>query len=156
AVDASSAVYLVGASSSTDLPHTSWGYQTSAGGSGDAFALKMNLPALPSSLVPEEAGVSAATGVRYVDGTLLLDQADLSAGGFGPPWGKHRLWSNNAGYDAHASEGSGVGSTDLPFLLARDGTNTIVLVQGSNARYFNLSGGTYVELNGGSDLLTHS
>jgi RHS repeat-associated protein len=174
AVDASGAAYLVGDTTSSDLGHTSWAYQTSLGGSGatNAFVVKMNLPALPAAYAPDASGLIqttagaeggnpaglalATTGVRYSDGTVFVAQNDLASGGFGTPWGQDRLWTNNAGYDAHSSNGSGITDADLPYLLAAKGTNTIVVVSGGSARYFDLVGATYQERFFGLDTLTHS
>ena len=88
---------------------------------------------------------SAATGVRYFDGTVNLAQPALAAAGVGSPFGQEQLWSNAAGYagGSGGADGSGWSTAQLPFLVA-DGSSTVV-VSGATARYFDLSGGVYTE-----------
>jgi RHS repeat-associated protein len=83
-------------------------------------------------------------GVRYADGDLRLASTDLASAGFGIKWGFTRSWNNL--YAPNSFSGFGMVVPQLPFLIQiANGNGTIVAVtSGTNARYFDLVGSTYV------------
>jgi RHS repeat-associated protein len=89
-------------------------------------------------------GPAASDGpVRYFDGTVQLDTTDLSSAGFGVPWGQDRSWTNGPGYAASSTGGSGTVVTQLPYLRQDSNNSVAVISNGTTARTFDLSGGTY-------------
>ncbi len=85
--------------------------------------------------------------VRYGDGVVNLWTTDLESDGFGQAWGQTRSWTNAIGaFPTTALNGTGWIITQLPYLLQANNGNTLVLVtNGVNYRYFDLSGGNWIE-----------
>jgi RHS repeat-associated protein len=85
------------------------------------------------------------SGVRYFDGQINISNTDLSSAGFGSLWGQSRSWSN--GTPPSSSNGNAVIDVDRPYLIEPLANDSFVEVISSatNARFFNLSGGTYAE-----------
>jgi RHS repeat-associated protein len=96
---------------------------------------------------PRMQEVSAATGVRYFDGTAWLGQAALSLPGAEAPFGQTLALSNDGGFGAGENNGFGANVAQLPFLLAVSGSNpgSVMVVSGDTARYFDLVNGAYQE-----------
>jgi hypothetical protein len=55
--------------------------------------------------------------VRYADGVVQLDTADLSSDGFGTPWGVTRFWTNAAGDASRPLDLAGGMIAELPLLV---------------------------------------
>jgi RHS repeat-associated protein len=156
-------IYITGYTSSSDFP-TAYPYQAALAGS-NAFVTKIgpSPPVVPATcgceggLVHEPAvarggnpGVLAtsATGLRYSDGSIEVPASDLGSAGFGAPWGQARTWTSNPVYSFRAANGFGWNDSQLPYLIRNNGVsnNSIVAItRGTDARYFDLSGGVYQE-----------
>ncbi|QJW98452.1 RHS repeat-associated core domain-containing protein [Frigoriglobus tundricola] len=86
----------------------------------------------------------SATGVVYGTGGVTVNRTDLSAAGFGSPWGLHWSWTNLSGY-SNGINGLGSMFTETAFLEEENGTNSIALVDSAgNAHYFDWNGTSYV------------
>jgi RHS repeat-associated protein len=175
ALDPLGAAYLAGATTKGTIPATSWGFQNSASPVNHAFVAKLDISPLPPAFVPALAasgliatapgsdggdpaalGFSAA-GVRYADGAVQLSASDLTSDGFGTSWGQQRSWSSAAGYAGKTLNGNGVVNSQLPYLLASNGTNTLVAVtSATDSRYFDWSGSAYQERNFLPDKLVYN
>jgi RHS repeat-associated protein len=156
-------IYLAGATAASSFP-TAYPYQPALGGSMNAlnaFVTKIGpsapvVPALGDGLLVEPAsaqggapasGAFSANGVRYFDGSVEVAASDLGSAGFGIAWGQDRTWTNNPVYSFRSFNGFGWNDTQLPYLIRDSGnSNTIVAItRGTDARYFDLSGGVYRE-----------
>ncbi len=95
--------------------------------------------------------------VRYADGTNLFFTTDLSAEGFGGPWGQSRYWTNGPGYVDRNRNGDGWVDSNLPYLLQGNGDDSQILViaSGVDAYYFDLVGAAYQGRFFLRDTLTH-
>ncbi|MFL5241992.1 MAG: RHS repeat domain-containing protein [Gemmataceae bacterium] len=92
---------------------------------------------------PMSAGFSSA-GVRFADGVLQLNMSDITSSGFGTPWGQTTNWTNGPGYATGSLLGNGVIASQMP-TLHQTTTSIALLSSGSNARFFDFSGGAYTE-----------
>jgi hypothetical protein len=109
----------------------------------------------PSGNIPSEFSEGP---VRYADGVIKLSITDIESDGFGAPFSQTRSWSNDPGYAAAADGSGGNGWVDssVPSLAEVSGTSTLAVVSnGTTARFFDNSGGTYTERFFGQDVLTH-
>src|SRR5262249_20880594 len=112
-------------------------------------------PELPTCTLSEHDTVTADTGPmgynprgeaggseRFADGEVILDETDLTADGFGLPWGLTRSWSNGGhGYDSGSFHGVGWVDNQLPSLVWLDHAtggveHVAVITNGSTARLF--------------------
>jgi len=98
----------------------------------------------------------ASHPVRYFDGTVLLTATDLTSSAGGIPWQVTRDWSNGPGYADKNAVGSGMASSERPYLLESGGGDMIGLVtNGHTAHYFNLNGSNYEAEGFVQDTLVH-
>jgi hypothetical protein len=91
-------------------------------------------------------GAFSQSGVRYADGAIQLTAPDLTSTGFGNPFGQTRSWTNMPGYAAASYVGNGWVQNQSIFLQQQNSGNTLALVSSdANAKFFDLSGGTWTE-----------
>jgi RHS repeat-associated protein len=177
AVDGAGNAYLAGVAYSNDLPIQD-AFQTnnrSYPNGSNAFIAKVvpgpfTLPQFndPGDVMTTNTGTRGGDpqssafsegGVRFFDGAIDLNATDLSAGGFGIPWGQTRSWTNTTSYPAVSQNGSGMIDTQLPYLFLMTYTanaNTIAAIStGTNARYFDWVNNNYQEKFFMGDTLTH-
>src|SRR5262249_43205537 len=94
--------------------------------------------------------------VRFFDGVAQIESSDLGSGGFGVPWGQNRSWTNGLGYTSTTFGGSNTAIPQLPY-LRQDSNNVIAVIEsGTDARFFDLVGGTYQSRYFLKETLTHN
>ena len=83
---------------------------------------------------------------------------DLSSQGFGTPWEQGGDWTNFSSYAPANYNGNGWEDPHLPFLVDvyGNGSSIAVITSGSDGRYFDLNGSTYVEREFMQDTLVHN
>ena len=130
------------------------------GGGGPCPTPAQSSPVVPDALqtdlstAPAESFVAP---VRYDDGVVDLETTDLESDGFGAPFTQSRSWTNGAGYAAVEDNGTGMVDIDQPYLLQVSGNNTVAAVtSGTDALYFDLTGGAYAERFGGHETLAQN
>lgn len=97
----------------------------------------------------------SAAGVRFADGVVKFAVTDLSVAGFGMGWGPSRSWTNGPGYADNRVAGNGWVDA-MPSIVQVDGTNTLaVVIDGTNARTFDIDETEYVERFFGQNRLVH-
>ena len=100
-------------------------------------------------------GGMSVGGVDYGTGNVSVTRSDLSADGFGTPWGQTWDWTNASGY-SDGTSGSGATQTQVPHLVQENGDDSIAMVSNAGtANFFDSYGGTYHERFGGAGSLTH-
>jgi RHS repeat-associated protein len=126
------------------------GYDVGSGAPADVLiqdpsAGEPILPASGTAGAPSAGGWSSKP-VRYWDGKVWYQTADLESDGFGGPWGVARSWSNLSGYSNDAYMGSGWVDVMAPRLLkANIPGSPIVLIQGGDqSTWFSNVSGNYV------------
>lgn len=94
----------------------------------------------------DPAGKNTSGSSTRSDGTLKQSMSDgLGSGGQGTYLDQSRSWTNHPGYPANNFNGNGTVNPYLPYVAQVNGNNTVAVVTGgSDARYFDLRGGTYV------------
>lgn len=113
---------------------------------GDCNQKCPKIIATAPGLEQDETPNESEEPVRYADGTIKLESAELLSAGFGQVWGHTRSWTNNSGYAPDNLNGSGMVIEQQPFLIHDSTGNHLVLItSGSNARYFDRDpdNGTY-------------
>src|SRR5436305_6033891 len=87
----------------------------------------------------------SAFPVRYADGVVRFQDADLESDGFSGGWGRTRTWTNGAGYAAVSNNGSGMVIAEEPHLVPfNEGNSIAVVLNGSTAIFFDLVSGSWV------------
>ncbi|HEV2946859.1 MAG TPA: hypothetical protein VGX70_05755, partial [Gemmataceae bacterium] len=119
-------------------------YSTCSGGTGGTNEAVNNASGYNNVSPPAEFSKNP---VRYGDGVVNEITTDLESDGFGQAWGQTRSWTNAINAFPTASlNGPGWMITQLPYLLATNSGNTLVLLtNGVNYRYFDFLGGNWVE-----------
>jgi RHS repeat-associated protein len=93
--------------------------------------------------------------VRYFDGVINYQMADLNSAGFGASWGQSRSWSNRPGYAGDSLYGFGTVDAGMPHLADVGGGTVALVSNGTTARFFDPAGGAYQERFYGKDTLTY-
>jgi RHS repeat-associated protein len=116
-----------------------------------------NLPAQPLTATTGNLANTFSDGpVRYADGVIKLSTTDIASDGFGTPFAQVRSWSNDPSYAMAANGANGDGWVDSQFLglVKVDGTTSLAVVgNGTSVRFFDVSGGGYVERFFGQNVL---
>lgn len=82
------------------------------GGSGDVIKTAAGIAA-------GAVGGFSEAALRYFDGIVKLFSTDLYSSGFGTDWGLERSWTNGTGYATGGFAGSGMVTTQLPYIRTR-------------------------------------
>jgi hypothetical protein len=94
--------------------------------------------------------------VRYANGEIHLEAADLAAAGFGLSWGHRRSYSNRLSHHGEIGQGFGWLMSHWPYLIQKTG-GAIVFVEDNHAAvWFDSSMGSYTARHGAQHTLTHN
>ena len=95
--------------------------------------------------------------VRYFDGAVLYESADLVSQGLGQEFGQIRSWTNQGQFVTSTHNGTGMVQTKLPTLQQGSGGKIVSVVSGgTDVQQFKQSGGAYSSLSYLGDTLTHA
>ena len=96
--------------------------------------------------------IFAKAGVRYADGIIGIASCGLASGGMGQFFGISMVWSNGGYKTAYAGNNTMV--SELP-ALETDGADILLLSGGTDAEYFDGSGGSYTPRHYSQNSLTY-
>jgi hypothetical protein len=80
--------------------------------------------------------------VRYSSGELSLEYDDISAGGFGVPWGHTRSFANRLSENESVGQGFNWQVHQWPCAVADDDGNVTIVGRANGTLWFNNTGAT--------------